>query len=1325
LSHVILLDAVCGELESHSARKSLDPWPFRDYNGCSFSCSFVGGYSMATLQVTLLGPMEIRFDGQQLRKPPTLKSRSLLAYLIMHRDRPQPRECLVDLFWGDRPERKARRSLTTALWHIRRCLPDEGLILSELNTVQFDPGGELWLDVDEFQAQASRQDIASLQSAVALYRGDLMDGFYDDWILTERYRLEQLLCGALTRLMTARERMGDHGAALSTAARLLEQDPLREDAHRAMMRAYCRLGRRNAALEQYHDCQRIVQEELGVEPMAETTELKQQILDGRFATETVTEGVSIEVPSFRPAPAAGRNPLDVATRTKLVGREEELAFLQDQWHSIAAGRGGLVLVSGEAGVGKTRLVEEFSHDLRSRGAQVLWGRCYEFERVLPYQPIADALHSLLPRLTASELQCLPAWTVVEMARLVPEVLEKLPGIEDTITIAPYQERARFFEATIRVLAELSSRAPLLLVLEDLQWAGESTLQLLHYLVHHLAGERLLLVGTFRPEGLAPGHPVLDLRRRLTRERLVQSLRLSRLVPADVEAMVKEVSGAGDAIVPLAGRLYRETEGNPFFLSETVNALFEMGLIRLKEAAWEGDWDRLSREALPLPASVGELIQARTDRLEDDTQDALKIAAVLGREFDFDLLNAVWGRGEDATLEALDRMLRQRLIDEGLGTTARDYAFSHHKIQEAIYAGIPRRHRQQAHARVATAMEQLYASQTEDLAGELAFHFREGVGHDKRLAEKAIEHLLTAADQARLAYAQQEAIGYYQQALEILKGQRALRKQRVYERSARTLMALGLTYQSAFQFEQARQAYDEGFHMWQRASELERASAPPAAPHPLRVHLSSPLWLDPTLASDSESGVLVDQLFCGLVSLTPRMGIQPDVADSWEVSEEGRRYLFRLRDDVTWSDGVPVTADDFEFAWKRVLDLATGSRMASVLYDIAGARAFHSGECGRESVAVHAVDELTLVVELEAPTGYFLQLLAHSSTYPVPSHAVQAHGESWSEPDKIVTNGPFRLASWNRDASMVLTHNPAYHGRRRGNVDQVELRLLPDGAWSARWQMYQAGGLDVLNLKGSPALERDRARHQYPSEYVSGPRLSTDYTAFITNRKPFDDPRVRRAFGLAIDREGLREAVSGADSAPATGGFIPVGMPGHSAGIGLPYDPKRARDLLAEAGYPGGRGFPAAGWLCVPGSEPFLEYMQTQWHQNLGVEVHWEVLEIATLIQRLNQRPAHMFSLRWVADYPDPDSFLRANLIRRYTRWRNPTYEGLVERARRSTEQAERMKLYAQADRILIEEAVLLPAFYGRTQLLVKPWVSRYPTSPVDRLFWKDVVIESH
>ncbi|MGC9335763.1 MAG: AfsR/SARP family transcriptional regulator, partial [Anaerolineae bacterium] len=239
---------------------------------------------MPTLRFFLLGPLEIRYGDQTLSNPPTLKSQSLLAYLVFHRRQSQPRERLAGLFWGDRPERRARRSLTTALWHIRRCLSPAGedLLLSDVHAVQFDPGADLWLDVAEFEALLGRPGLSSLQSAIALYRGDFVDGFYDDWVLNERYRLETLFGEALAHLMRRLEADGDHERALATGLRLLAHDPLREDAHRLVMRALCGLGQRNAALEQYHRCQDILAEELGAGPVEETTALHQAILDGRF-----------------------------------------------------------------------------------------------------------------------------------------------------------------------------------------------------------------------------------------------------------------------------------------------------------------------------------------------------------------------------------------------------------------------------------------------------------------------------------------------------------------------------------------------------------------------------------------------------------------------------------------------------------------------------------------------------------------------------------------------------------------------------------------------------------------------------------------------------------------------------------------------------------------------------------------------------------------------------------------------------------------------------------------------------------------------------------
>jgi oligopeptide transport system substrate-binding protein len=1275
---------------------------------------------VSTLRLYFLGPLDIRYDDQPLPKPPTLKSQSLLAYLVLHHHRPQPRERLADLFWGDRPERKARRSLTTALWHIRRCLPAD-YILSDPHTVQFDPQADLWLDVDKFESHLSHDDMTRLQSAVALYRGHFLDGFYDDWIINERYRLEAVFCEALARLMVGQEARGEHDAALATALRLLDHDPLREDAHRLAMRAYCRLGQRNTALEQYRRCREVVQAELGAEPMVETTELYQAILEGRLAVGREPKVSPVQVPVVAPSVPLGRSPLDAMAPSRLVGREEELEFLRQCWQGVEAGQSGWVLISGEAGVGKTRLVEEVAHRLRWQGVRVLWGRCYEFERVLPYQPVAEALRAILPTLTPAELSDFPAWILGELARLVPEVLEKLPKLEITPTIRSDQERARLFDGVARFLATLSSHGAFLIVLEDLHWATESTLQLVHYLARHLVGHTALMMGTFRPEAIGQQHPLPILQQQLSREGLAKPLHLSRLSPKAVEAMVVEMSGAGGAVLPLAGRLYQETEGNPFFLMEIIKALFETGVVHLEGGTWGGDFDRISEGELPLPTGVSEAIQARVRGLNEDAQEALRVAAVLGREFDFDLLNTVWGRGEGATLEALDDLLRHRLIDEGSGAMGRDYAFTHHKIQEVVYAAMPRQHRGHAHARVGAAMERLYGTaEREALAGELAFHFEQGQQHDKALTEEAISYLLQAGDRARGLYACQEAIDYYQRALALLK------EQGLHEQAARTLMKLGLTYHAAFDFRQARRAYEEGFTLWQRAGEMEKPAVLPPAPHALRLdRFPPPTTLDPTMAQDIFSTAVIDQLFSGLLEHSPEMEVIPNVAQSWEVSEGGRKYSFHLRDDVRWSDGAPVTAGDFEYAWKRVLDPATGSPVASLLYDVKGARAFHRGEGGRGDVRVRALDEVTLVIELEGPTGYFPHLLAHNATYPVPRHVVEARGETWTEMRNIVTNGPFRLEAWQRSESLVLIRNPKYHGRFRGNVQRVELSLHADP--SVRLEMYEANDLDILDMMFFSPAELDDASQRHAGEYVPGPRLWTPYVGFDVSRPPFDDVRVRRAFAFATDRETLADVVLRGYDSPATGGFIPPGMPGHSAGIGLPYDPEQARQLLAEAGYPGGRGFPPADLLARRSDESQSEYLQAQWRENLGIEIEitWETMEYEMFFGRLRREPPSMFLLGWIADYPDPDSFLRISTFLHWTRWKNETYDRLVEEARRIMDQGERMRLYGQADRILIEEAAILPLYYLRSHLLVKPWVKKYPTSAIKWWFWKDVIIEPH
>ncbi|MEE8391420.1 MAG: ABC transporter substrate-binding protein [Anaerolineae bacterium] len=698
---------------------------------------------------------------------------------------------------------------------------------------------------------------------------------------------------------------------------------------------------------------------------------------------------------------------------------------------------------------------------------------------------------------------------------------------------------------------------------------------------------------------------------------------------------------------------------------------------------------------------------------------LQLAAVVGRVFLYRVLAAI-AREERELDGHLLTLQREEMIRERARVPELEYIFKHHLTQEAAYNGLLRKERRGFHRQVAEALEQLFPDRIEEQVGLLAHHWERAED-----PEKATEYLLRAGDQARLAYAHAEAIDYYRRALAFLK------EQGEHRRAARTLMKLGLTYHTAFDFQRSRQAYEEGFALWQRAGETQEG-APPPAPHALRLVDHEPTTLDPTMAGNTPSASVIDQLFSGLAELTQGMNVVPDVARSWEVSEGGRKYVFHLRDDVRWSDEVPVTARDFEYAWKRVLDPATDSLLASLLYDVKGARPFHRGACPepaegegeRGDVGVRALDDLTLVVELAEPTGYFLHLLTTSACYPVPRHVVEPHGEAWTEPGNIVTNGPFRLEAWQRRESIVLVRNPEYHGRFRGNLERVKLSLLVDPA--ASLEMWEAAGLDIFHLCILPVAEAemDCARYRHAGEYVWLPTLDTLYVGFDVSRPPFDDLRVRRAFALATDRERLAGVAMKGYAYPATGGFVPPGMPGHSAGIGLPYDPDQARQLLAEAGYPGGRGFPVVDALTSRHRVAASEYLQAHWRENLAVEIRWKIMEWATFLNRLDREPPHLFIFAWAADYPDPDNFLRVFFRSQRTRWRNEAYDRLVEEARRVTDQRERMRLYGQADRILVEEAPIISLACGRCHLLVKPWVKLH-MSAVGRWLWKDVIIEPH
>lgn len=312
--------------------------------------------------------------------------------------------------------------------------------------------------------------------------------------------------------------------------------------------------------------------------------------------------------------------------------------------------------------------------------------------------------------------------------------------------------------------------------------------------------------------------------------------------------------------------------------------------------------------------------------------------------------------------------------------------------------------------------------------------------------------------------------------------------------------------------------------------------------------------------------------------------------------------------------------------------------------------------------------------------------------------------------------------------MVLVRNPAYGGRFDGNVHRLCLTLMPSSSWCERLALYDSDKLDAVTISAFPPEELDAARQGRANDYVTLPRFETRILGFDVSRPPLDDVRVRCALALAIDRELLVEMVWGGHVSAATGGFVPAGMPGHSAGIGLPHNPELARGLLAKAGYPGGRSFPLLDGILTGSMASSLgEFLHEQWREKLGIETTYRVMDLHEAVDRVYSKPPLLANMAWTASYPDPHDFLgvAASHAQSFTRWQSERYDHALDEARRITNQQDRMQLYRIADRILIEEVGVIPLAYGRSHLLVKPWLKGYSGSQVAKVFWKDVIIEQH
>lgn len=696
----------------------------------------IGKPAPPCLTIRLFGCLELRRGDELLPSLATRKTQSLLAYLILYHHQSHARDELAALFWGDRDDVHARHSLATALWRIRRLLGEE-YFLADAASVQFNPTPPFWFDVAEFEKcltmshmeAAEERAAAYLQQAIELYRDDFLEGFYDDWCLEERYRLETLYLDALRRLVGWCEAQGKVEATLAYAQKYLARDPLMEDIHLAAMRALIALGDLAGARRQWQRCCETRQQELHAAPSPEMLKEAESILGAFFTLPLPLEPAPVRSPPRR----------DALERPPFVGREREMDALWTRWEQALHGHGGMVLIGGEAGVGKTRLSEEFAAVARWHGGVTARGRCYEPERTLPYQPLTEVLRDLIQqegRVTPS----LPVWARGELARLIPELISPSLQPETSPSSLQPEQQAILFHALATFVRAYASRTPLLIVLEDLHWATDSTLAAIHYLARQIGDVRVLCLVTFRPEEFGETQALTKMAAQLARDGLAQHLALERL---SMEAVSELVQRTIQAEAEFVKHLYAHTEGNAFFSIETLRALAGTSTSNLPSIMRKG-------ECLPIPGNVRALIEARLRQLSAAARQWMTFAAAAGRTFDFDLICRAMSMNEDVALEAIDELLRQGFLCEGSGITGRDYEFVHHLVQEATYMGIHHRQRRRLHRLIGEAMESLYADQPA-VVSVLAHHF-DAAGE----AKKALHYHDLASQRAEAMFAWQEA-----------------------------------------------------------------------------------------------------------------------------------------------------------------------------------------------------------------------------------------------------------------------------------------------------------------------------------------------------------------------------------------------------------------------------------------------------------------------------------------------------------------------------------------------------------------------------------------
>jgi len=716
-------------------------------------------------RIQLCGRLSVELDGVELVQ--SLRGKQvplLLAYLVLNRDRPVGREELIGALWPETAPRSQDAAMRTLLSRLRSALGrdivsgrDElGLTLPEPAWVDVEAAAsEVWRAQRALDSGDARAAWALAQVPLNIASRGLLPGTQASWLEPRRQELSDIRLQALEVIGRAGLSLGGTqlGSVERAARTLIESEPYRESGYVLLMAALEAQGNVAEGLRVFEQLRSLLRDELGIAPSPEAIQAHERLLNPpsvRQSLTTAATAAEIEVPAELAAAASG----------PLVGRRAEMEQLEHWWEG-GGGRGGrdsdserVMLLAGEPGVGKTRLLAETAVRAFASGAIVLAGRAPE-ETLVPYQPFLEALGHYVFQAPLEELRLVAREYGAELGRLIPELRRRVPELPRPDPGDPETDRYRLFEAVAGLLAEISAAVPVLIVLDDLQWADRPTLLLLRHLARSPHNARVSIMGAYRDvdqwsEGFDAA--LAGLRR----ERLTGQLDVGGLPEEEAMELVRLRAG-GTPSLAFVQALYRETEGNPFFIEEIVRHLTDAG-VRSQDAGAR-DLERVG-----LPEDVRDVISRRLDRLAPGSIEWLRVAAVIGRDFDSSLLERVLGFDEDRFLAALEDALDAGLVAEAPGDPGR-YSFAHALIRETLYEGMSSARRARVHRRVGVALEEMDPALPDSKIGALALHFTRAA--DPEDAERAIHYGLRAGEQATAMLANEEAAAHYSRALEVL------------------------------------------------------------------------------------------------------------------------------------------------------------------------------------------------------------------------------------------------------------------------------------------------------------------------------------------------------------------------------------------------------------------------------------------------------------------------------------------------------------------------------------------------------------------------------